>query len=347
MNALFIDSFTRNMEVSTVSVTEVPGKGLVLRFGAEVGPLWKLTDADGVFRNAGMPIIVAMRGYAAQSSEGFVGIVADPRGDRTRIHTNIVGIQGMPFQKKGKGLSVMASPMEVTVLRPGTNITLIETHARRKSGRVWHSNSSTAAAAVEGIRLRSIIRPNSIFVVEGQRDYAQAWELMAEHSAYAEKFSPEFPEEHRASIFSSEKMLESAVRRLAKGSESRMVLTYAVLCAAYRAGQTVAFVADFPETTRRLLGDEEIRRIAEEKSLAYEAAGWKVGFDMSLANHFTRVVGPNGVEATGMALFHAPSVERALSELSTLNSEEEKQKMLSSSDGAEESVEEPSYWHAA
>lgn len=346
MNALFIDTYNRNVKVSAVSVTEIPGKGLVLRFGAEVGSLWQLTDVDGVFRNADMPIIVALGGYAAQSSAGFVDVMLGYRGASTRIHTHIVGIQGMPFQKK-KGLSAMSNPMEVIVLRPGTNITALDTHARRKPGKMWHSNSATAKAAEAGVKLRTAIRPNSIFVLEGQSDYAQAWELAAERSAYAESFSPEFPEEHRAEIFSSEKMLESAVRRLAKGSEGRKALTYAVLRAAFRAGKGAGFVADFPVAVRKILGEEEIERIVEERVSAYEAEGWKFGFDMSLANHFTRVVAPDGTTTDGTALFHAPSVERSLLELSTLNSVEEKQKMLSSTDGVEESVEDPPYWRAA
>jgi len=60
--ALFVDSFSRNVEVSTVSITEVPGKGLVMRFGAKVGNLWQLTAENEVFKPE-MLILVATRGY--------------------------------------------------------------------------------------------------------------------------------------------------------------------------------------------------------------------------------------------------------------------------------------------
>lgn len=215
MNALLIDSYNRHIEVSTVSVTKVADKGLVLRYGTKVGNLWQLTEGayDGVFRNADMPIIVATRGYAAQSSAGFVDVVADYRGDNTRIRTHVVGIQGMPFQKK-KGLSAMSNPMEVIVLRPGTNIAALDTHARRKPGEGWHSNPDTAAAAIQGIKIRAAIRPNSVFVLEGQSDYAQAWELSSEHEAYAKPFAPEFPEEFRAERFTAGALAQAFIRRM-------------------------------------------------------------------------------------------------------------------------------------
>jgi len=203
--AIFIDTFSRQLEVFTVSVTKVADKGLVLRYGTKVGNLWQLTEGayDGVFRNEDMPVIVATRGYAAQSSGGFVEVLADFRGEGTRLRTHVIGLQGMPFQKR-KGLCVLRSPMEVLVLRPGTNIVRLDTHARRKSGEGWHSNPATAAAARKGIELRAKIRPNSVFIVEGQSDYAQAWELVAEaEEAYTEPFAPDFPEEFRAERFTA------------------------------------------------------------------------------------------------------------------------------------------------
>jgi len=215
MIALFIDTFSRDLEVFTVSVTKVADRGLVLRYGAKVGNLWQLTEggAYGVFRNEDMPVIVATRGYAAQSSGGFVEVLADFRGEGTRLRTHVIGLQGMPFQKR-KGLSVMSNPMEVLVLRPGTNIVMLDTHARRKPGEGWHSNPATANAAIQGIKLRSAIRPNSVFVLEGQSDYAQAWELTAEHEAYAEPFTPDFPEEFRAERFTAGALAQAFVRRM-------------------------------------------------------------------------------------------------------------------------------------
>ncbi|KKS21426.1 MAG: hypothetical protein UU77_C0003G0054 [candidate division WWE3 bacterium GW2011_GWC1_41_7] len=51
--ALFVDSFSRNVEVSTVSITEVPGKGLVMRFGAKVGNLWPRLEHPGADADCG------------------------------------------------------------------------------------------------------------------------------------------------------------------------------------------------------------------------------------------------------------------------------------------------------
>jgi len=206
MIGLFIDTFSRELEVFTVSVTKVADIGLVLRYGTKVGNLWQLTEgAYGVFRNEDMPVIVATRGYQAKTTAGFVEVVADYRGDNTRVRTYVIGIQGMPFQKR-KGLCVLRNPMEVLVLRPGTNIVMLDTHARRKPGEGWHSNPATAAAARKGIELRAKIRPNSVFIVEGQSDYAQAWEFCLERDYeedYQKPFIPEFPEEFRAERFTA------------------------------------------------------------------------------------------------------------------------------------------------
>jgi hypothetical protein len=205
MIALFIDTFSRALQVFALSVTKVADRGLVLRYGAKVGNLWQLTEGSsyGVFRNEDLSLIIPTRGYQAKTTAGFVEVVADYRGDNSRLRTYVIGLQGMPFQKR-KGLCVLRSPMEVLVLRPGTNIVQLDTHARPKDSGGWHSNPATAAAARKGIELRAKIRPNSVFIVEGQSDYAQAWELVAEHEAYTEPFAPDFPEEFRADRFTAE-----------------------------------------------------------------------------------------------------------------------------------------------
>jgi len=218
--ALFIDSFSRNMEVSTVSITEVPGKGLVMRYGAKVGNLWQLTAEQEVFKPE-MLILVAARGYAAQSSDGFVDVVVNNRGWNTRVQAQIVGIQGMPWQKKG-GLSVASHPMEVLVLRSGTNIMKVATHS---SGRRGHSNPATAEAAIVGLKMRAKSEQNSVFILEGQSDYTQAWKLAAYYTAYEEEWTPEFPVEHRLDRFSDEAMALAYIRNL---DASRQVFALAL-----------------------------------------------------------------------------------------------------------------------
>lgn len=196
--ALFVDTFSRNIEVSTVSITEVPGKGLVMRFGAKVGNLWQLTAENEVFKPE-MLILVATRGYAAQSSNGFVDTVINNRGWNTRIQAQIVGIQGMPWMEH-KSLRVCKTPVEVLVLRESTEISPLQTHANRKPGSGWYSNHASADAARKAIDLRSKIRPNSVFIVEGQSDYAQAWEL-ATPPEDTEGFAVDWPVEHNTTVF--------------------------------------------------------------------------------------------------------------------------------------------------
>jgi len=203
--AVFVDTFSRKVSVHTVSVTEVPDRGLVMRYAAEIGSLSLLTQ-ENELKNEDLPILVATRGYAAQSSAGFVEVVSEGHKQQKM---QIVGFQGMPWQKKG-GLSVASHPMEVLVLRPGTNIMKVATHS---SGRRGHSNPATAEAAIVGLKMRAKSEQNSVFILEGQSDYTQAWKLAAYYTAYEEEWTPEFPVEHRLDRFSDAVMALAYVRR--------------------------------------------------------------------------------------------------------------------------------------
>ncbi len=81
---------------------------------------------------------------------------------------------------------------------------------------------------------------------------------------------------------------------------------------------------------RKIIGDNEIKKIAEERVMAYEEEGWKFGFDMSLGNHFLRAISPNGEEVNGDALFEDSVVEETFLSLATLNTEGEKRDMFTS-----------------
>ncbi|MAG44957.1 hypothetical protein CL633_03665 [bacterium] len=214
MTALFVDSFTREIPVYTVSVTEIPETGLVLRLGAHVGNLWQLTAENNFFENSELPVIVATRGYSAQSSAGHVKVLADYHGEQTRIRTHVVGIHGFHWMNK-KSLRALGNPMEILVLRPGTNIRSVHTHAGRGSGPypAWHSNPATADAAAMALEILSEIRPSSVFIAEGQSDYVQAWELSAQWDQYRDnpEFCIEFPAEHRAEMFTPAKLFERAL----------------------------------------------------------------------------------------------------------------------------------------
>src|SRR3989344_2401684 len=169
-----------------------------MRFRAKVGNLWQLTAENEVFKPE-MLILVATRGYAAQSSDGFVDVVVNNRGWNTRVQTQIVGNQGMPWMEH-KSLRICKTPIEVLVLRESTEISKLQTHANRKPGSGWHSNHGSADAARKAIELRSKIRTYSVFVVEGQSDYAQAWELVAPYED-KEPFVVDWPLEHNTTVF--------------------------------------------------------------------------------------------------------------------------------------------------
>jgi hypothetical protein len=192
--ALFVDTFTRQILVHTVSVTEVPGHGLVLRYGAEIGPLHRITK-EHELKNGVLPILVTTRGYSAQSSYGFVEVIT--QGNHSKVP--VIGLQGMPWQNGGS-LSIV-KPMEVVVLRPGTNLMNVPTHRSRSA---HHSNPATASAAHAGLKLRASVEPNALFILEGQSDYVQAWKLVAYYTAYENPWFPKWEEEHRSDLFSDQ-----------------------------------------------------------------------------------------------------------------------------------------------
>ena len=323
--ALFIDTFKRDLNVSTVSVTETEF-GIVLRYGAEIGKLEDLT-ATGTFFNYSLPIIVPTRGYQAKSSEGFVSVEAHPNGgwregcyQDTRISTYVVGIQGMPWMQK-KGLRALGQPISVLVLRPGTNISLLPTHG--------NSNHATAAAAADGIALRAGVLPNSVFITEGQSDYTRAWELTADAASYEfEEFNPEWDWEHRDYMFGSDRLFEAAVRRVAH-ELGKQVLTMALLKAAYAAGRSANQIDKDLVPMERLLGKEVTYRYAEMMAEAFEGKNWKIGFDLSLANHFTQVVSPEGEVTQGNAFSDWKIKEQFLG-ISNLHTEEERRDIYTS-----------------
>jgi hypothetical protein len=196
--ALFVDSYARTIATSVVSVTKVADQQLVVRFGAVVGNLWQLT-ANGYPFRPNMPVIVTTRGYSAMSSAGFVDVVAEYSQYLSALKAQIVGIQGMPWMEH-KGLKRCKTAIDAYVLPANTEITQLNTHAGRKPGAGWHSNTATAFAARQGIALRSKLRRESVFVVEGQSDYAQAWELNVPYNEMPNT-DLDWPWEHRMDMF--------------------------------------------------------------------------------------------------------------------------------------------------
>lgn len=321
MNTIIVvDARERKLEnVFAASATTLPdnSNAIVLRKGTKVGTMEQLAG-----RNLDYPILV-VGSYQARSSAGHV----TPLGAEN--HNSVVWIGGAGFGftsqteegknvHKGFGLRPFAFPLTGTLLPAGTRLEKVETHR--------NSNPGTAEAAFAGLKLQAELNTRLFILAEGQSDYTSAYSFEVPEGAE----HPEFPQEHRTDIFSSEKMFNAAVRRLVKGDEGRKALTFAIMRAGYRAGKDASFIGGLPAAVCEILGDEEIERIVEEQVAAYEAEGWKFGYDMSLANHFTRAISPDGKTTDGSALFNFGGVEEEFLALATLNSDEEKRDMRTS-----------------
>lgn len=213
--ALFVDTHTRKIEVSSVEVTEVPGVGLVMRFGALLGQLEDLVT-PGREWVIHVPVLVATKGFTARSSAGQVAVLGE---ERPRVP--VVGIQGMPWMK-AKALKALAEPIEVVVFQWGSTIRGVETHARREdhsaSESRFNSSVGSADAAIRGINLLREVRPSSVFVTERQSDRAQAWELKPRSSERFEGdlaglMDPEWDLEHRAERFTLRVLVDRALWR--------------------------------------------------------------------------------------------------------------------------------------
>jgi hypothetical protein len=185
--AVFIDTASRDLMVSVVSVTRTQFGGIVLRFGGEVGKLERLPE--NYFFD--LPVMVSLRGYNSRQSAGYVKTY--PK----RPHDNfvVVGCQGMPWQKGSKSLIRLNEPFEVQFFPAGGRIEAVETHHR--PGRS-HSNKATARAASLAIKMMASIG-HHLLIEEGQSDYARAWRLEHEESSGNYFIS----REHREDIFSS------------------------------------------------------------------------------------------------------------------------------------------------
>lgn len=300
---LVVDGRSRERKVFSASATrlESNAQAIILRKAVEIGTVSALHG-----KTVESPIIVVGE-YQAKSSAGYVTVLGGEK------FLSIVWVGGAGFPG---GLKPFGYPVKGTIVPAGCRVDLVQVH--------HNSNPATAEAALKGLSLRAQLN-GSLYLVEGQSDCTSATSFEVQEDAEA----PEFPEEHRSDIFSTEKMLDTVVRRIVRGDEGRKALIFAIMRAAYRAGKDADFIG-IPPVIREILGNEEIKRIVEERVASMEAEGWKFGYDMSLSNHFTRTISPDGKETGGDALFREPEVEESFLELSTLNSEEEKRNMRTS-----------------
>lgn len=221
--ALFVDTYTRALNVSMVSVTEVPGMGLVIRNGVTLGCLEHLVNKDqerpNWFPQEDMPILVATRGYEALSSAGFTELLM-PRSMEHEDRDYIVGVLGMPWMKSG-GLRMLRNPINVKVFAPGTGILPLPTHG--------NSNEKTANAAFAGMKLMVDAMGVSI-LAEGQSDVIQGWKFVLGREADS-NWTPNWPREHNQAIFSHLKMVRKVLRldHNNNGTELRNAILMAAL----------------------------------------------------------------------------------------------------------------------
>lgn len=305
MKALFIDTRERRLPIYSVSVTKVGDEErrmVVLRMGAEVGTLH---DVEGFYFDA--PVLVATNGYQARSSAGFVEVTNYKC--HPQHHANVVGLCGFP-NKSGKiqGLKVLGDPVNCVVLGKG--------QVRRVTG-MANSNSATAEAAIEGLRVRSSMT-GKLLVIEGQSDRATGFVFEASLS------DPEtgswyigLPCEHR-DRFSPPELLHAALRRQAaisvacaaeeqggedggKEERSGVVLILATLLAAGISGAIEKYV---PWLYAQILG-QELADFADGLASSEYFRGWKITVDRTLGNRFIQAVTPDGkVAAQGWGLCH-------------------------------------------
>ncbi len=191
---LLIDTFTRELRVYSVSATRVAGQGVVLRFGADLGPLAHF--GERLF-NRGYDIIIPLKGYRAQSSEGFVEVYE-------RVHpslaerTWIIGIQGFPWMQGTGALRPVKTPWSVLIFRAGATI------EKQRVG--CRSNWGAVSAAREGHKLLVEFKNHFAYVLEGQSDRLSAFQVGLsywEAAAYLDEevYSSDMPDEHRQDMF--------------------------------------------------------------------------------------------------------------------------------------------------
>lgn len=322
---IVVDATTRRLECFAASATCRNGnqQHIILRKAVVIGTIAELRG-----RVVESPILV-VGSYSARSSAGHT----TPLGEDNFPKVVWIGGAGFGFdvydeakrerRRVADGLRPFGRPLTGTLLPAGTKVEGVQTHS--------NSNPDTADAAMAGLRIVAETKRQFI-LTEGQSDYTSAYTFCVAEDAE----QPSFPEEHRTDVFSPESMFRAAFRRICPRQrmteqqyEAKKALELNVMRAAFRAGNAAKSVG-FPQQVVDAVGDTELRRIADELGQKYLDEGYQVGFDMSLSNHFTRCVSPNGAQVDGAALFGSPKVEEEFLGLSTLNSDDEKREMRTS-----------------
>lgn len=196
MTILTIDTRTRELKVASVSVTKTE-MGLVLRKGAEIGCL---KDVCAGLVGKDYWYLILGSGYQAQSSAGFVRLMVESFFDSTPAIVGACGFGRTPTE----GNSLRATSFS-------WKGKLVFGKIRKLDLRI-ESNVAATAAAIEGLKILARV-PGQNVIVEGQSDRLSAWAISASKAEI-----PEFPLEHRAEMFTSEKLVEAAFRTFVRRS---------------------------------------------------------------------------------------------------------------------------------
>jgi hypothetical protein len=318
---IVVDARSREQLVFTASATTIFKTGIILRKGVDVGNVRNICG-----QIVEHPILV-VGSYTAKVSAGYTCQIGIENFDsKIWIGGAGFGVEDDAGKKHGFGLRPFGWPILATLIPAGAQIESVETHG--------NSNCATANAAFTGLCLQVKANPNIFILVEGQSDYTSATRFIIPSDAVL----PEFSEEHRLDIFSSEKILEAGIRRMVghqdENRKGRIALRYALLNTIINLNKGVKeaniFMATLPKNVCDFLGDEEIKRLVEKRYTKLLEEGWRFGFDMNLTNHFTKTIAPDGTETQGNALCSDKKVEALFLALATANTEAEMLQMKTS-----------------
>lgn len=202
MNVLLIDTSSREVMISGADATEVPKLGLVIRFGAAVGSIKRITGK--VHLQPDMPVVITTQGCSAKQNSGYVKVLMAPQGNGRAVR-KIIGADGMPWPHQDR----LLKPFYAAVLPPGTKIRAVKTQNRGKTrGDRPSSNPGAAAAALAALKTRVTLEPRLVLLAEGEKGFTRAWEFIPP----AEAKVPRFPREDTAGDFSNAALAEAALR---------------------------------------------------------------------------------------------------------------------------------------
>ena len=281
--AIFVDS--KDLTTYAVSVTRVPGIGLVMRYSGVSGYLPEIIEAQ----NLDPPLIISTRGFGTEST-GFVRIEG---GKSHREY--VVGITGFPFQEKPDAFRALPIPMEVIIVPTGTRMEKIPTNRK---------HTATARAAFQAIKARC--GTDSAIIADGSSMLVRGWEIFLPAS---DSDMPYFPEENRKNIFSVQNMVNAALRLHAHrqdedpvGGEGKHFILLNQILADETVGDSGWKDKFLPAYTRRLAGNNAgniISRLAQRM----REEGWSLTIDAANKTLPLQAISPDGIiVASGQCL---------------------------------------------